>query len=159
MPLPPRKWKWRMRGASFAFEPAVRALPQPPEILVTTDMLNLPELLGLARDALPARLPVITYFHENQITYPLERSDERDFHFGLANIYAALASDRVVFNSRFHRDEFLSAVPGVIAAMPDHKPQGVADRIRSRSEVLGVPVDVPGIDLPKEDLILWNHRW
>ncbi len=160
--LPPRKWKWRMRGAALAFEPAVRALPHPPDILVTTDMLNVPEFLALHRDILPPHLKVITYFHENQITYPLPRRDERDFHFGLANIYSALASDRVVFNSRFHRDDFLAAIPGVIDLMPDHRPEDPAGRIRDRSEVIGVPVErgaAPPDDAPRPPCIVWNHRW
>ena len=160
--LPPRKWKWRMRGAALAFEPMVRALGQLPDALVTTDMLNVPEFLALLRDALPPRLPVLTYFHENQITYPLPRRDERDFHFGLANIYTALASDLVVFNSAFHRDEFLAAIPTVIDQMPDSRPEDLRARVSARAEVLGVPVDVPSADgEPRErpPLIAWNHRW
>jgi len=160
--LPPRKWKWRMRGAALAFEPQVRALPEPPEALVTTDMLNVPEFLALLRDALPPRLPVVTYFHENQITYPLPRRDERDFHFGLANIHTALASDLVVFNSAFHRDEFLAAIPSLIGLMPDQRPEGLVARVAARSQVLGVPVDVPDVPGPPrapEKLITWNHRW
>ena len=162
MTLPPRKWKWRMRGAALAFEPLVRALDRPPEIVVTTDMLNLPELMALLRDFIPPPARAITYFHENQITYPLPRRDERDFHFGLANIYSALASDRVVFNSRFHLEEFLEAIPGVIGLMPDHRPGDLADRIRARSEVIGVPLDVvgPGAeDGARDPIVIWNHRW
>lgn len=160
--LPPRKWKWRMRGSAFAFESRIRALAEPPEILVATDMLNLPELLALARDVLPPSLPVLVYFHENQITYPLERKDERDFHFGLANIHTALAADRVVFNSRFHREEFLRAIPSLMKMMPDSRPEGIPERIRQKSDVLGVPLDVAGVEPasgPREPLILWNHRW
>jgi glycosyltransferase involved in cell wall biosynthesis len=160
--LPPRKWKWRMRGAALAFEKDVRALPAPPEVLVTTDMLNLPELLGLVRDVLPPRLPIVTYFHENQLTYPLPSGDERDFHFGLINIYTALASNKVVFNSSFHREEFLSAVADLLGKMPDQSPDGIPERIRQRSEVLGVPVDLPSAPDPREPrrpLVLWNHRW
>ncbi len=160
--LPPRKWKWRMRGAALAFEPQVRALPEPPDVLVTTDMLNVPEFLALLRDTLPPRLPVLTYFHENQLTYPLPRHDERDFHFGLANIYAALASDLVAFNSAFHRDEFLAAIPSVIDSMPDQRPGDLVARLAARSHVLGVPVDVPDPPGPPRDserLIAWNHRW
>jgi len=165
--LPPRKWKWRMRGAAFAFEPMVRALPAAPDVLVATDMVNLPEFLSLLRDVLPPRLPCITYFHENQITYPVPSHDERDLHFGLANVYSALASDRVVFNSEFHRDEFLGAIPALLKTMPDFRPDGLPERIRAASEVLGPPLDLPAARGRKrengsgsdDNLILWNHRW
>ena len=151
-----------MRGSVFAFEDQLRALPEPPEILVATDMLNLPEMLALARDVLPPRLPVIIYFHENQLTYPLERQDERDLHFGLTNIHTALAADKVVFNSLFHREEFLGAILPLIKMMPDSRPEGLPERIRAKSEILGVPIDVAGVEAPpgpREGLILWNHRW
>jgi glycosyltransferase involved in cell wall biosynthesis len=165
LPLPPRKWKWRMRGAALAYEPLVRAIHPAPELLVATDMLNLPEFLALTRDHLPPRLPVITYFHENQLTYPSPSADERDFHFGLTNIYTALCSDRIVFNSEFHREEFLAAIPGTLKLMPDFRPADVPQRIRARSEVLGPPVEAAppagaaGAGPPRQNLILWNHRW
>ena len=155
--LPPHKWKWRMRGAALALESQARALP-PPDILVCTDMLNLPEFLALLRDHAP-RLRAISYFHENQLTYPIASQDERDIHFGLTNIHTALASDRVVFNSAFHRDEFLTAVANLIKTMPDQRPADIPGRIRSRSHVLGPPLDLPALVRPKENLILWNHRW
>lgn len=156
--LSPHKWKWRMRGAAFAFETPVRAIP-PPEILVCTDMLNLPEFLALMRDHLPPRLPIISYFHENQMTYPTGSRDTRDLHFGMTNIHTALASDRIIFNSAFHREEFLAAVDELIGMMPDHRPEGISTRIRMRSHVLGPPLDIPSIVRSRGNLILWNHRW
>ena len=151
-----------MRGAALAFEPMVRELAAPPDVVVTTDMLNLPEFVGVMSDGLPPGVPVITYFHENQITYPLPRQDERDFHFGLANIYTALASRKVVFNSWFHQEEFLAAIPGVLGLMPDYRPDDVPERIRRRSAVLGVPLEIPETAPSSGDrppIILWNHRW
>jgi glycosyltransferase involved in cell wall biosynthesis len=162
--LPPRKWKWRMRGSALAFEPQVRSLPPPrPEVLVTTDFLNVPEFLALTRDLWPRGLPVITYFHENQLTYPASSSDIRDFHFGLVNLYTALASDRVLFNSRHHRDEFLEGAEALVRLMPDFRPDRLADRILERSELLGLPLDLEEMDRARRDekrpWVLWNHRW
>lgn len=165
--LAARKWKWRMRGAALAMEKEIRALDQPPEVLVTTDFMNVPELLALTRDLWRRPVGVITYFHENQLTYPALSTDVRDFHFGLVNIHSALASDRVLFNSRFHMEEFLEAVDTLMKRMPDHRPEGVAGRIRERAQVLGVPLDLEGMEEARRrastregrPLILWNHRW
>ncbi|HKY31047.1 MAG TPA: DUF3524 domain-containing protein [Candidatus Polarisedimenticolia bacterium] len=161
--LSPRKWKWRMRGAALALEPRIRAIDPPPDVLAATDMLNLPELLALVRDRLPARTPVLLYFHENQLTYPVSCSDERDIHFALCNLYSALAADRVIFNSRFHLEEFMAAVPELLRKMPDERPSGIAERIRQRSAVLGVPVSVPALSSDalsgRPPWIAWNHRW
>jgi glycosyltransferase involved in cell wall biosynthesis len=162
--LPPRKWKWRMRGAALAFEPGIRALPRPlPEVLVTTDFTNLPELLALTRDLWPAPPRAIVYFHENQLTYPAASADVRDLHFGLVNVHSALAADRVLFNSAFHREDFLAAAEELMSRMPDFRPEGIGDRIRRRSEVLGLPVDLAELRAAgggrKEPWVLWNHRW
>ncbi len=145
--LPPRKWKWRMRGAALALEGAIRGLPPPPpDLLVTTDYMNLPELLSLPRDLWARPVPAIVYFHENQLTYPSTSADIRDFHFGLVNVHSALAADRVLFNSAFHRESFLTAADDLLDRMPDFRPEGVGDRIRSRSEVLGLPLDLEEMD-------------
>ena len=164
--LPPRKWKWRMRGAALTLEPDMRSL-RPPDLLIVTDMLNLPETLAVMRGHWPSTLPVIAYFHENQLTYPVSGGDERDLHFGLANIYTALVADRVLFNSRFHRDDFLSAIPPFLAKMPDGRPGDQAARILERSEVLGIPLELPGETVDaiatappaRPPWVLWNHRW
>jgi glycosyltransferase involved in cell wall biosynthesis len=172
--LPARKWKWRMRGAALAMEPIIRAGGPPPDLLITTDFMNVPELLALTRDLWPRPVPVITYFHENQLTYPAGSADVRDMHFALVNIHSALASDLVLFNSDFHRDEFVDAVDDLIGRMPDHRPERVGARIRARSSVLGLPLDLEGMErarvaagaegAPRPEgsprpLVLWNHRW
>ncbi len=43
-----------------------------PDLIVATDMVNLPAFLALTRDRF-ARVPVLLYLHENQLTYPLPR--------------------------------------------------------------------------------------
>jgi glycosyltransferase involved in cell wall biosynthesis len=155
-------------------ERAIRDLEGPPaEVIVTTDFMNLPELLALTRDLWPHPVPAIVYFHENQITYPARSSDIRDIHFGLVNLHSALCADRVLFNSAYHRDAFLESADDLMAHMPDFRPAGVGDRIRARSDVLGVPLDLEEMNAILDPgtaggpppgpagrpLVVWNHRW
>src|SRR5688572_26580134 len=96
--LPPRKWKWRMRGAAYHFaDLARRPGAAAPDLVLASDFLNLCEWRALA----PARFggaPALLYFHENQVTYPLGELAPRDFHYGWINLSSALAADRVLFN-------------------------------------------------------------
>ena len=158
--MPPRKWKWRMRGAAIAF---ARQLERPFDLLFTSDFLDLAALVGLC----PARLapvPKVVYFHENQLTYPVQHESERDYQFGFTNISTCLAADRVLFNSQFHRREFLRAVKELLRRMPDHVPAGIPETLAARSAALPLACDLAALDVdaPPRDgpaLVLWNHRW
>jgi glycosyltransferase involved in cell wall biosynthesis len=109
-------------------------------------------------------VPKVVYFHENQLTYPVQHESERDYQFGFTNITACLAADRVWFNSEFHRREFLDAARGLLARMPDFVPEGVPETIAERSATLPLGCDLASLDVdaaPREGpaVILWNHRW
>jgi len=162
--LSPHHWKWRMRHGAITLAERVAA-----EIaggaawdcLVCSDMLDLACLRGLAPAAL-ARLPTVAYFHENQLTYPVREERERDHHFAFTNLTTALAADAVWFNSAFHRDAFLAALPEWLRRMPDHAPLAAVDALRAKAAV-----QPPGIDpcpprpprTPGPLRILWAARW
>ena len=55
-------------------------------------MLNLPVFLALVVERL-ADVPVALYFHENQLTYPLQPGEKRDLHYGFINFVSALRAD------------------------------------------------------------------
>jgi glycosyltransferase involved in cell wall biosynthesis len=161
--LPPHKWKWRMRHAPLTFARQATELLERESIdaLATTDMLNLPEFLGLCPTA--ARMPSVVYFHENQLTYPVRQEDERDLHFAFTNFHTAAAADAVWFNSAFHRDAFFDAMKNLIRKMPDYQPLNELAALRGRAEVRP-----PGIELPPPGdatrrpgplRILWAARW
>jgi glycosyltransferase involved in cell wall biosynthesis len=170
--MPGRHFKWRMRGAAahIALEHA-DSLAGPHDVLLCSSYLPLAELLGLCPhlDALPR----VIYFHENQVAYPVrdDRTGERDDHFGFTQLVSALASTRCVFNSAHNRDSFLDGGEKLLSRMPDRVPQGWIDRIRERSVVLPVPLDLPDLPPPGLDsatmdsdrsagpVLLWNHRW
>jgi len=73
-------------------------------------MVNLPAFLALTRHQL-ADVPVILYFHENQLTYPLPEGTTRDYTYAYINYLSALSANRVIFNSAFHQEQFMEALP------------------------------------------------
>ena len=162
--LAPRFWKWRMRGSALAFVRQVKDV-RAYDLVLATDMVDVTDFKALAGPACP---PVALYFHENQLSYPLEPGEKRDFHLGFTNIISALAADGVFFNSQFHKADFFSAAKRLIRKMPDLRPGWVLDEIRDKTLVLypgidpapepcGVPEAQPNaLDRP---LVIWNHRW
>jgi glycosyltransferase involved in cell wall biosynthesis len=151
-----------MRGASLHF---ARKIPSPSEYqgLIVTDLMSLSDLKALWGDGCP---PALTYFHENQLSYPLPEGETIDYQFGFTDITTGLAAARVLFNSWFHHDSFFASLPAFIKMMPEFHPGWVVEAIRSKSDVLrpgcGFPSGPPALE-PREasapPLIIWNHRW
>ncbi len=162
--LPPYTWKWRMRHSAVTLADEVKQLVADGErwdLLFCSDMLGLAEFRGLAPGAIHA-LPAVAYFHENQLTYPVRFEKERDLHFGLTNLTTALAATQVWFNSAFHRDELLGAIPAMLDRMPDYRPMGVADRIRAASRIHSQgadPMPARGARRRGPLRVLWAARW
>lgn len=179
--LPPRKWKWRMRGSAITMAEEARALsavwreahpegeagrPHPArawDLIFASTFVNLAEFVALAGDA-TAGVPRIVYFHENQLLYPNRHTAEWDYQFALTNITSALAADRCLFNTHYNLDGFLAEIPGFLREFPDHRPQGVTERIAARCEVLAPPFDPSPFDVAQvtrgpRPRIVWPHRW
>lgn len=168
--LPPRKWKWRMRGAAITMAAEARAVEGPFDLIFASTFVNLAEFRGLAGAAI-ASVPAIVYFHENQLVYPNRHTAEWDYQFPLTNITTALSAERCVFNTRWNLDAFLEAIPGFIREFPDHHPTGLAETIAEKSLVLAPPFDPAPFDAvlgpggaqsaPRGPRcrIVWPHRW
>ncbi len=160
--LPPRFWKWRMRGAALHFARRVTD-PGKYDGLITTDLMSLSDLVALWGSSCS---PALVYFHENQLSYPLPPGESIDYQFGFTDITTALAARRVLFNSRTHRDAFFAHLPGFLRMMPEYRPTWVIEAIRDRSGVLhpgcdfaSGPPDLGPPDGERPPLIIWNHRW
>ena len=133
-----RYWKWRMQGGAVTLANKARDLQLEgftPDVIFATDMVNVPAFLALTRDFL-ADTPIVLYFHENQLTYPLKEDQERDYTYAYINYLSALAADRVVFNSQFHYDEFFDALPDLLRRFPDYTHLRTAQKVRQKSEVI-----------------------
>ncbi|HEY8544986.1 MAG TPA: DUF3524 domain-containing protein, partial [Acidimicrobiales bacterium] len=172
-------WKWRMQGSPLTLAADVRRLVGEwgrPDVLLASDMVHLPALLGLARDVLDGA-KVVAYFHENQLTYPLPEGTAADETYSMINWLTMAAADRVVFNSAYHRDDVLAALPRLLRRFPDHRHTRFVDEVAARVEVLPVGIDAERftgagprsrdgdddrVDDARDDgppVVLWNHRW
>ena len=178
--LPARNWKWRIRGAALEFARQIENVGKY-DLIFATDMINIADFKAL----LPVKsIPVILYFHENLLTYPLSpgrKSDKKkgqknDLQYGYTNMTSALVATKIFFNSKFQFDEFILKLDQLIKVAPDFKPQWIKNEIIEKSKILypGCRFSKPGIKpniktdiitgkpepLNKEaPLIIWNHRW
>ncbi|GAB4245009.1 MAG: DUF3524 domain-containing protein [Thermoleophilia bacterium] len=200
--LPGRHWKWRMHGGGLRLAELCReALRRPgagtgstpfgpsgssrssgsirPQVLFASSMLDVPGFLAVAPPE-AGRVPLILYMHENQLTYPLPSGVQRDLTYGLRQLAGAAAAESVLFNSHFHREEFLSACRSLLEEVPDEPPWTTFEQVASKARVLPLGVDLRRLDryrpaaevrrgpagLPSGEgarseppLILWNQRW
>ncbi len=169
-----RFWKWRMQGGAVTLARKALSLREEgfePDLVFATGMVNVPAFLALTREVF-ARVPVILCFHENQLTYPLPEGVDRDFTYAYINYLSCLSADHIVFNSQFHHDEFLEALPSLLRIFPDYTHLNTIQQIRERSSVLHLGMNLrahdehasthqnrswgPGMEPP---IVLWNQRW
>ena len=161
-------WKWRLLGGAIELARQAHARwqqGQRPDVILATDMVNLPTWLGLVRPLL-ADTPIVLYCHENQLTYPLPPGFKRDLTYGVINWLSMLAADRVCFNSQFHRDQFFDELPRLLKHYPDYNHLDLIDAVRARSQVLPVGCDLRGLAVDRQaaradrpPIVLWNQRW
>jgi glycosyltransferase involved in cell wall biosynthesis len=180
--LPGRFWKWRMHGGAVTLARHFAAEAGQPDAILATDMVDLTTFLALTRPA-TAAIPTFLYMHENQLTYPLpgdgrsgpmrRQKGERDLHYAFINYASMLAADVVFFNSHYHREALLAALPNLLKHFPDHNELESVATLRARSRVLPVGVDLSRLKPapaaaaaagrpPTGDqapLVIWNQRW
>uniref|UniRef100_A0A1E1X9J2 tRNA-queuosine alpha-mannosyltransferase n=1 Tax=Amblyomma aureolatum TaxID=187763 RepID=A0A1E1X9J2_9ACAR len=160
--LPATKWHWRARTAALwlaeRIEPSARY-----RVLFASGVLNLAELLGLRPDLAPLRK--LLYMHENQLAYPVQKEQQRDYQYGYNQVASCLAADVVLFNSCFNRDSFLAAVEPFLGRVPGAGRLGpLRSRLEGKARILPFPVDVgPPLASTRDPAaplhIVWPHRW
>nr|XP_056717423.1 glycosyltransferase-like domain-containing protein 1 isoform X1 [Euleptes europaea] len=140
--LPAKKWHWRARTAAVYFMQTVPASADY-RILFASSVLNLTEIVALRPDL--GKLKKVLYFHENQLIYPVQKCQERDFQYGYNQILSCLVADTVVFNSAYNMESFLSSIGKFMKLMPDHRPKCLEKIIRPKCQVLYFPVKFPDV--------------
>ncbi len=164
-------WKWRMHGGAVTMADHFLKSKFKPDLILTTDMLDLTTFLSLTR-AQTYNIPTAIYFHENQLCYPWSPDDrdvvqKRDIHYGFINYTSALVADAIFFNSQFHLNAFFEELPKMLKHFPDYRGLNNIEKVFKKSHVLPLGLDLKKFDLFKPNkklkkqkpLILWNHRW
>lgn len=157
-------WRWRMRGGAVTMARMARELGVRPDLIVASDLLDLAVFRALTADLLGG-VPAAVYFHENQLTYPLPPGRGRDLSFAWVNYSAALVADAVIFNSAFHRGDFLAALPGLLGRYHDYNELATVEQIAAKSHVLAPGIELATLAGPEPEgdegppIVLWNSRW
>lgn len=166
-----KHWKWRMYGAAMTLATKFLDLSLKPDMIIVTDMLDLPTFLGSVRRSLDPNVPIINYFHENQLAYPWkeghkDKAQKRDRHYGMMNYHSAYVSDHVLFNSAYNMTSFLDGLELLLNKMPDYSHTAQLQLLKEKCQVMPLGLElrktasnmtvIPSDNAP---LILWNHRW
>ncbi|MFI4912034.1 MAG: DUF3524 domain-containing protein [Sedimentisphaeraceae bacterium JB056] len=162
--MPARKWKWRMRGSAIEFAKQANeltAMGQKFDAVFATDMMSLTDFTALLAPEL-VNTPKVLYFHENQITYPCQVEDKRDYHYGLTNIISAHSANSVWFNSLYHKRDFLNGAAKILKKMPDFNCIDIIQDIDQKSTVVTQCINETKSKLPLQQgplKIVWSARW
>ena len=167
--LPGRHWKWRMFGGAVSLARMFLESDFQAQVLIASDMLDLSTFVSLCKERLN-NTKIALYFHENQITYPWSPVDkdirlQRNNQYGFINYTSALVADKVFYNSQYHLNSFINSLSDFLKQFPDHRNLENIDKIKAKSEVLYLGLNLKKFDhflsqsTLNQPVILWNHRW
>ncbi len=172
--LPGELWRWRLRGGALPLAEKIATWIDshgPPDLLLISGLVDVAELIGLARRNLPPSAAIVVYQHESQLVYPVANGSY-DNGAALRNWMSWCAADLVLFNSYYHMRAVADALPSFLATHPDDTHGPMLDTVTGRFEVFPVGVDlsqVPetdafpsttrGTPIGEPPTILWPHRW
>ena len=144
--LPGRFWKWRMHGGAITLAKKFIGNNKKYDIIIASDMLNLPLFISLCRGKLN-NTKIITYYHENQILYsraPINQEEEsnRDLHYAFINYTSSLVSDVNLFNSNYHYNIYLEELEKYLNKKPEFKNKYSIEIIGNKSSVLHIGCDL-----------------
>lgn len=161
--MPAQFWKWRMQGGAITM---ARLLDTKPDVILASSMIDLSTFRALTYKSL-GDVPLVMYFHENQLSYPQNQRQHHGWRYGFVNYVSALVAEANIFNSEFHRQDFMAQLPQMLKHFADYNELQTVDEIHSKSFVLPVGMELHRFDnyavtekvSAQPPLILWNHRW
>ena len=162
--MPAQFWKWRMQGGAVSM---ARLLTTTPDVILASSMIDLSIFRSLTYRSL-GDVPIATYFHENQLSYPQNQRQHHGWRYGFINYISALIADKNFFNSEFHQHDFMEQLPRLLKHFADYNELQTINEIMAKSAVLPVGMDLHRFDQYQPQalkststppLIVWNHRW
>lgn len=169
--LPARKWKMRMQLAAPWFVQKIRDMRREERdfyAVLCSSFIDVGVFKALVSSVggWNDTCLYLTYFHENQFSYP-DNLPRRAIHpFTAINFTSALVSDRIAFNSEFNRTSFIEHCRTYVSKAVDMELDNDMLCLVEKSSVLYPGLDYSGLDeIRSEDvqkqspLVIWNHRW
>ncbi|XP_039255731.2 tRNA-queuosine alpha-mannosyltransferase-like [Styela clava] len=160
-----KKWPWKARCGAIMLSEAIPRDVSYRTLFCSSD-LSLSEFVGIRPDFYHCHK--VVYFHENQLVYPVQKSETLDFQFGYNQILTALAANEIYFNSLYNFQSFVMNINEFLRRIPEYKPKDIKEKIESKSKVLHFPLtfnkEISTLKV-KEDSnekilhIVWAHRW
>ena len=164
--LSARYYSWRIKGNAWSFMSQYsEELAQNFDVVIATSMTDVATVKALCPKL--SSLPVLLYFHENQFAYPSSKQQKNQVLAQITQIYGALASQQLLFNSEYNRKTFFHGAKSFLQQMPDFVDINLVDQLEHLSTVLQVPVYInfdrkfdTKINLNTDVLTLcWAARW
>ncbi len=135
-----------------------------PDLVMATNLMDLAQWKVYSGWG---EIPHILYVHENQLDYPLNEGEKRDFHYVWKDYSNFLIGDKLIFNSQYNLDSFCHKFKRFSRSLPDCNPIDPENIIRNKSVIIspGCSIiernDLQNLKMKKNEspLFLWNHRW
>ena len=94
-----------MHGGAITLANEFLKIDKKVDLILCSDFLNLPVFKSICNNKIKD-IPLVMYFHENQLSYPWSPEDEdinlkRDLHYHYINYTSSLIADFNLFNSKF----------------------------------------------------------
>ena len=158
-------WRWRVRGSALTMAEKTQEIVNEkgkPDIVLASGMIDLAAWLGFTKRFI-GDPPVVLYQHENQLTYPVSSGQSPDNSMKFVNWKNMAIADQIWFNSNFHKESLIEALPEFLKNVPDMSHFHHLEQVIDKMHVVPVGVELSEIassdSVEKPPLVLWNHRW